>query len=431
MNRKGATLENIDKYFKMVGLEEQGATLPRLKERYLALKKEFLKQADSEQESIAQSGRKKIQNLDAVCGKLASYLKAKDKDSSVSLNQQTSKGPSEKEATPAKQKVARKIADHVTNAVGLEKIDGLDIKGLFSEVFTTHTSDEVEEYFTVGTAKTTPNLIDLKIGWPKPWVFFRAFTATLLVFALFVFAWYEFENLNLIPGLIMMGSFAIPFATLTFFFETNIVRNISLYQVVKLVFLSGVISLIYSLFLFESTDLMSLLGASSAGPIEEFGKILALLLVINNTKYRYTLNGLLLGAAVGTGFAAFESAGYALRALLMDDDTMMIHNIVMRGIMAPAGHIVWTALAAAALWKVKGDKAFTFDMLKDFRFVRVFLFVVALHMIWNMEIGLPFYGEYLALGFLAWVAVFAYIQEGLKQLQEEKRKALQGTKGAV
>jgi RsiW-degrading membrane proteinase PrsW (M82 family) len=51
----------------------------------------------------------------------------------------------------------------------------------------------------------------------------------------------------------------------------------------------------------------------SAGIIE-IGKTAALFLVIYKykKKYRWTLNRLLFGAAVGTGFSAFESAGYAL-----------------------------------------------------------------------------------------------------------------------
>ena len=78
---------------------------------------------------------------------------------------------------------------------------------------------------------------------------------------------------------------------------------------VKLFLLGGITSLIFSLFLFKWTNLISWMGAMSGGIVEETGKAAALFLIINNLKYRATLNGLLFGAAVGAGFAAFESSG--------------------------------------------------------------------------------------------------------------------------
>jgi RsiW-degrading membrane proteinase PrsW (M82 family) len=128
---------------------------------------------------------------------------------------------------------------------------------------------------------------------------------------------------------------------------------VSLYQVLRLVFAGGIFSLIFSLTLFQVTDALKLnwLGKSVAGLAEEPGKLLALLMVVNIPKYRYTLNGLLFGAAVGTGFAAFESAGYALGALLDlelnaegNAVNSMLSLIMERGLFSPFAHIVWTAM---------------------------------------------------------------------------------------
>ena len=60
----------------------------------------------------------------------------------------------------------------------------------------------------------------------------------------------------------------------------------------------------------------SLVPALLTGATEETGKALALLIVLGSPRYRWQLNGLLFGAAVGAGFAGFESAGYALGAAL-------------------------------------------------------------------------------------------------------------------
>jgi RsiW-degrading membrane proteinase PrsW (M82 family) len=211
-----------------------------------------------------------------------------------------------------------------------------------------------------------------------------------------------------------------------FFFEVNVARNVPPYQLIKLVMLGGILSLVLSLFIFRITNLSSWLGAASAGIVEEIGKTAALFLVINKVKYRWTLNGMLFGAAVGTGFASFESAGYAFYYGLFQGGTSgMMDIITLRGFLSiVGGHVLWTAAVGAALWKVRGDRKFRIEMLSDPRFLRVFGFAVAMHMIWNSPVNLPFYAKQIALGFVAWVIILSYIQDGLKQIREEQAAVL-------
>lgn len=319
------------------------------------------------------------------------------------------------------QKIASKVSEKVAQMAGVEQLEGFSLGDVFSEALKRHSTEEVEAYFTVGTPSTTPPIGEVDAGWPRPWVFLRTFLGAGFVYLIFVQAWKEFHNINLVPGLIMVGSFAVPLSALIFFFEMNARKNVSLYQIIRLVFLGGIISITISLIFFRVGDNLQLdwLGASLAGLVEEPGKLLALLLVANAPRYHYTLNGLLFGAAIGTGFAAFESAGYALYAGLYDTNDMM-DSIVLRGMLAPFGHIVWTGMCAAALWKVKGDRPFQFGMVSDPRFYRIFFIAVVMHMIWNSPVSLPFYGKYMLLGVIAWIIVFSLIQSGLKQIGAEK-----------
>jgi len=327
----------------------------------------------------------------------------------------------EKTKTSDAQRIASKLGTHLTDLAGVEKLEGFSLRELFSEVLRKHNREEIEEYFTVGTPITTPSIKDIDTSWPKPWVFFKTFLGALLIYILFLAGWNEFRNVNLIPGLIIVGSFAVPVSTLIFFFEVNARQNISLYQIIRLIFLGGILSLITSLILFQVTDGLRLnwLGASVAGLVEEPAKLLALLTVTSIAKYRYRLNGLLFGAAVGTGFAAFESAGYALRLGLFNID-LMKDMIMVRGLLSPFAHIAWTAMCGAALWRVKGANRFSFSMVRDTRFLRIFGIVVVLHMLWNSPLHLPFYGKHIILGIIAWVVIFGLIQDGLTELREEK-----------
>jgi RsiW-degrading membrane proteinase PrsW (M82 family) len=293
----------------------------------------------------------------------------------------------------------------------------------------------------VGGPDTTPPLAQIEVRWPRPWIFFRIFLVALGAYIAFVQAWEQFGNVKLLPGIIFVGSFAIPFATLILFFELNIRRNISLYQVARLIALGGAAAIVLSLLGYQVAAGLKLnwLGASVAGLVEEPGKLLVLGFLINNRKYRSILNGLLLGAAVGAGFAAFESAGYAFLYVLqhlgvtmqyngsvtlqLNDVAAMRQLIMTRGLLSPFGHIAWTGMSAAALWRVMGDRPFRFEMLGDSRFTRVFAAAVLLHMLWDSPLDLPFDALYILLGAAAWIIVLGLVQEGLAQLRASQAEA--------
>jgi protease PrsW len=311
------------------------------------------------------------------------------------------------------------IGSKISSVAGVEKIRGFDIGEMFSAIFQKRTDEEIEQYFSVGGPTTTPDLSIVDANWPKPWLFFKTFVAAVIVYLCFDFGWHEFQNANLLPGLITIGSFVIPFSILIFFFEVNASRNVSLYQVFKLVLLGGVLSLVLSLFLFQLTNLDSWMGAPAAGIIEEVGKALALLLVVNKLKYRWTLNGMLFGAAIGTGFAAFESSGYAFRYLWNTQSSqVMTHVIYTRAWLSIlGGHVLWASMVGAALWRVRGEERFRWEIVKDIRFLRVLGVAAALHAVWNCNFDPPLYLKEIVLGFVAWVVILSLIQDGLRQIR--------------
>ena len=159
-------------------------------------------------------------------------------------------------------------------------------------------------------------------------------------------------------------------------------------------------------------------GNSAAGIVEEIAKLGALLFVIRNVekdRYKYRLNALLLGASIGTGFAAFESAGYALQIGLVDSQAML-SNIKIRGIMSPFAHIAWSAIAASAFWVAKRKHKNTIDTIQSRDFLKFFLVPVSLHFIWNLPFEGPLMIKYLVLGFIAWVIIISLMQSGLKEM---------------
>ncbi|MGQ0704279.1 MAG: PrsW family glutamic-type intramembrane protease [Gemmatimonadales bacterium] len=312
-----------------------------------------------------------------------------------------------------------KLGDRLSLIAGLEKPSDFKPREMFSEVIKRHQDEEVETYFTVGTSATTPALLEIDANWPRPWVFIRVLAISLLAYLGFLWGWDQFQNIRLLPGLIMTGSIAMPFALLILCFEANVPRNVSLYQVIKLVLWGGVMSIVVSLFFFRWTGLSNWLGAAAAGIVEETGKALTLVLVVTRPRYRWTLNGLLFGAAVGTGFAVFESAGYALDFGLQDNSIDTVTGIIKtRGLLSIlGGHTLWTALVGAALWRVRGTRSFTPGMFFDTRFLRVFGLCVAMHMVWNSPLRLPASGKYLILGVVVWFLIIEMIHAGLREVK--------------
>ena len=160
-------------------------------------------------------------------------------------------------------------------------------------------------------------------------------------------------------------------------------------------------------------------GASAAAVTEEPAKLLALVVLARGKKrYPYILNGLLLGAAVGCGFAAFESAGYAYNNTQYYK--VFFNVITIRGILSPFAHIVWTAVAGAALWRVKKGGNFSLKLLKKKAFYAPFLTVTLCHAIWNSPIQLPFNGTQIICGLISWIVALSLLNLGIKQIAQEK-----------
>lgn len=323
-----------------------------------------------------------------------------------------------------------RVADGVSNATGLEKLEGNGAKQLFGALFQKRTLEEMEDSFAVGTGLTTPDIQKVCAEWPAPWVFMRLLSFSVIVTIGFYWALQRFENIKLYPGWLFMGAFAVPVSVMFFFIETNVLRNISFYRVMKLLVFGGLVSLIFALFLFETTAAAQWFGAMAAGPVEELAKLMAVVFVAKQWKHmHYTLNGMLLGAAVGAGFAAFETAGYIFEhAISGGSDTAIM---ILRAMTTPFTHIIWTSATVGALWRFKGERDFGFGMLKEWPVLRILLFVMALHALWNSPLVFPLVGDFLGnvlkfliLGATGWLLVLMLIQSGLNQV-----KVLQASMG--
>ncbi len=313
----------------------------------------------------------------------------------------------------------KKVLGTLNQIAGTEKLEGFSVREMFSETFKHRTAQEIEEYLAVGTARTTPSLSEIPNGWPRPWLFARCLLLLGLTYGGFVFAYQSFDNQYLVPGLILMGSFAVPISMIVLFFELNTPRNVSLYRLIVSVAVGGFAALLISM-VGVAVGRASWFGTSSDGAIEELAKLGALVLIGRGSRYIYILNGMLLGGAVGASFAAFESAGYALDAGLEGGRSAMLQTIALRGLIAPAMHAAWTAMVGAALWRAKREHPNTLSALLSPGFYRVLALAMVLHTAWNYSADRFFYSISIVLGIAAWFVISGLVQQGLRQVRAEQ-----------
>ena len=123
------------------------------------------------------------------------------------------------------------------------------------------------------------------------------------------------------------------------------------------------------------------------GLIEESTKVIVLIAVARSLPVHDPREGMILGATVGAGFAAFETSGYALKAFLENADDHGVLNVVateaVRAVSAPFGHIMWTAILGGALFAAwAGGRPHLTR-----RVGLTFLGVVTLHAMWDASNG--------------------------------------------
>jgi RsiW-degrading membrane proteinase PrsW (M82 family) len=108
------------------------------------------------------------------------------------------------------------------------------------------------------------------------------------------------------------------------------------------------------------------------------------LMIARHRRHDAELEGLILGAAAGMGFASMESSGYAFVAFLGSGGnlSLMVGVTLLRGFLSPIGHGTWTAILASVLFRESAAKRFRING----KVVLAYLTVVILHGLWD---GLP------------------------------------------
>lgn len=216
----------------------------------------------------------------------------------------------------------------------------------------------------------------------------RIFVTGLVLWSAAVLVTFATGNANLVPTIILLGSFLVPVAFVTYAFGHA--DQVVTAQRIFTAFVYGGVLGVLGASILEAAFLRQPSGPAyvGVGLIEEAVKLAALWLLARRLP-RYTMrDGIVLGAAVGFGFAAFESAGYAFNALFTAGGPSLFNLVeteVLRGILAPVGHGLWTAILGGTLFGVAARRG----RLRLSRAVLGWYVVVALlHALWDASRGI-------------------------------------------
>jgi RsiW-degrading membrane proteinase PrsW (M82 family) len=165
------------------------------------------------------------------------------------------------------------------------------------------------------------------------------------------------HNVILLPTIVMLGSFLIPVTAVVWYLDHDPSPALSPRRVASAFIIGGVLGVLGASILEYLLVATGLVGALEVGLIEEFVKGVFIVLVALGLRTFHVRDGIVLGATVGFGFAALESSGYALAALFVVQGhvlylslTSVILTELIRGVLAPFGHGMWSALLGAAIF---------------------------------------------------------------------------------
>jgi RsiW-degrading membrane proteinase PrsW (M82 family) len=209
----------------------------------------------------------------------------------------------------------------------------------------------------------------------RPWV--QTLLGGLALWVILDWATLASKNINLVPSLILLGACLGPVTFVVYVYER--VRDVPWPALLQCFVVGGILGVTAASILEYRTLLeYGALPTIAIGLIEETSKLLVPLVIFAVARYRREADGLLIGVASGMGFAAFESMGYGLTALLASHGHIgSVEQVLFtRTVLAPAGHAAWTGLICAALWRARERRTWVI-------FPLAFVVAVTLHALWD------------------------------------------------
>jgi RsiW-degrading membrane proteinase PrsW (M82 family) len=191
--------------------------------------------------------------------------------------------------------------------------------------------------------------------WAPPW--WLVFLGGLVMWAAAFFVARLTRNVILLPTIVLLGSFLVPVTAVVWYLDHDPSPALSARRILVAFIIAGVFGVLGASLLEYWLVPGGNLGPFVVGLIEEFIKGVFIVVVALGIRTFHVRDGIVLGATVGFGFAALESSGYALASLFVVQGgqlflslTSVVVTELIRGLLAPFGHGMWSAILGAAIF---------------------------------------------------------------------------------
>jgi RsiW-degrading membrane proteinase PrsW (M82 family) len=192
-------------------------------------------------------------------------------------------------------------------------------------------------------------------------------------------------NPNMFPAIVILGNFLIPVTYVAFFYERRHFSKVRMIDILVSFYYGGFLGT-FSAAMLEPIFIgnMDLKGALIVGIIEEIVKIIGVLILIRHKCNSLRVDGIILGAAAGMGFAALESSGYTFTTFWQGGGNLSsaVYTTLLRGVLSPLGHGTWTAILAGSLV----SQCSCGNAKINIKVIGAYITVVILHALWD---GIP------------------------------------------
>lgn len=277
----------------------------------------------------------------------------------------------------------------------------LGVKDIFAQTFKHHQKGDAFRSLTRRPALTA----EMLETWQRPWMFLRLFVILLIATALLSFAaenmaYLSAENewlLNMPIAVIayIVGSTVVPWTLLLFVWEMDMYGQISIFDLLGLLLVGGLLSIAITLPINELRDWVFSLSnpaASWAAVSEEPAKILICILFILLSKRRLNaLDGLAIGAAVAAGFAFIETTQYGYLVMFKEGTIAAgLSNLQLRNFSSVfSGHLLFTAPVLGSLGLSANGNRLKLRHFLNWRVLLCMAIGVRCHALHNAGTNLP------------------------------------------
>lgn len=294
-----------------------------------------------------------------------------------------------------------------------------------------HSRGEMERMMERPTKNEEVNTL-----WPRPWLYLRTLVLFVVMFAMLYACWRlegRGDASTLLPGLVIVGTLAVPMTLLIFFWEINKWREPMFLDVLKQFLIGSCVAVVITFGMQYALDYVpdyrivwnsrgnyftprlmlnvGIIPIALDALIEEMAKtVIILVFLMSNGRRCHILQGMLMGATVGTGFAVFESAGYAFA-----DINHLLESIMVRSFLAPTCHIAWGALIGGCTVMIAHGELRLSIIFRPL-FVILLMSVCLLHFAWNFFLTYSAtLNAILQLSIFTWFLLMLVMWRGVKE----------------